>query len=169
MAGSFGLDEAQIISTWMGCITLGTFHPTTLLFSSPHSHMTSSSSDSTGVMLVSFVACMNVLLFTSHKSSSRKQSRRMLTIISVLMTVLAVFNEALQLRHMLDAFIYYQGPGGPTAELEDSAYWVDSTKAVLYVLQTLLGDGMLVSHVIREGLDLAKYQTFTGISLLDGL
>ena len=51
---------------------------------------------------------------------------------------------AFGLRHNLDAFVFYAGPGGPTAELSDISYWVNVMKAVDYVAQTAIGDAILV-------------------------
>jgi hypothetical protein len=66
------------------------------------------------------------------------------------MAILDGFNESLQLRHMLDAFIYYKGPGGAEEQLNITAYWGNQAKTGIYVIQTLLGDGVLVSHILTS-------------------
>lgn len=51
---------------------------------------------------------------------------------------------AFGLRHNLDAFIFYNGPGGPAAEFKDIRYWVNIMKTVDFVAQTSIGDAILV-------------------------
>lgn len=51
---------------------------------------------------------------------------------------------AFGLRHNLDAFVYYTGPGGATAEFGDISYWVNVMKSADYVAQTAIGDAILV-------------------------
>ena len=52
---------------------------------------------------------------------------------------------AFGLRHNLDAFIFYRGPGGAAEEFHDISYWVNIMKTVDYVAQTSIGDAVLVS------------------------
>jgi len=117
MAAEFPLDEAQIISTWMGAVTFG-------------------------IMLVSFFICIRTLL--SSDSALNPISFRVLLGVSIAMAILDGMDKSLQLRHMLDAFVYYKGPGGPVELLNDTRNWVNFTKTVVYVIQTWLGDGVLV-------------------------
>jgi len=95
-------------------------------------------------MLASFAICMETLFNTP--SSINQTSYRVLLGISVLMAFLDIFNETLQLRHILEAFVYYKGPGGPEQQLNDAGYWINPAKSIIYALQTLLGDGVLVSR-----------------------
>ena len=95
-------------------------------------------------MLVSFVACMKILL-TSNSAVNRRPFKALLT-VAILMAILDAMHEILQLQHILAAFIFYKGPGGALAQLSDTAYWSNQIKTVIYVLQTLLGDGVLVSQ-----------------------
>lgn len=84
------------------------------------------------------------ILLTTTTSVTRPLYKALLA-VAILMAFLDAFDEALQLRHVLDAFVYFTGKGGAIEELNDTAYWVNSTKTVIYVLQTLLGDGVLVN------------------------
>lgn len=117
MAAEFPLDEAQIISTWMGAVTFG-------------------------IMLVTFFICIRTLL--SSDSALSRISFRVLLGVSIAMAILDGLDKSLQLRHILDAFVYYKGPGGPLGLLNDTRNWVNFTKTVVYVVQTWLGDGVLV-------------------------
>lgn len=80
----------------------------------------------------------------TSKSAVNKPTYRALIAISIAMAFLDAFDQSLQLRHMLDAFIYYHGPLGPAGELANSSYWVNSSKSIVYAIQTLLGDAVLV-------------------------
>ena len=53
---------------------------------------------------------------------------------------------AFGLRHNLDAFVFYTGPGGATAEFGDISYWVNVMKSADYVAQTAIGDAILVGR-----------------------
>jgi len=118
---AFPLVEAQIISTWMGSVTFG-------------------------IMLVSFFICIRTLL--TSDSALNPISFRVLLAVSILMAILDGADKSLQLRHMLDAFIYYTGPGGPKELFENTKNWVNFSKTAVYVVQTWLGDGVLVYRCI---------------------
>ena len=79
-------------------------------------------------------------------SQSRRGQRNMFLVVALLLFVFATLDVALLLRHVLDAFIWYQGPGGAIAEFSDISYWVNVMKTVTYVAQTSIGDGMLVGY-----------------------
>lgn len=66
-------------------------------------------------------------------------------VASLLMALFGTFNIAFALRFNLDAFIWYKGHDGPTGEFENLSYWVDTMKTVDYVIQSLVGDLILVS------------------------
>ena len=70
----------------------------------------------------------------------------MFLVVALLLFVFATLDVALLLRHVLDAFIWYQGPGGAIAEFSDISYLVNVMKTVTYVAQTSIGDGMLVGN-----------------------
>lgn len=134
----FPLGEAQIISTWMGAVAFG---QSDLLISYARC---GSNLSRKGAMLVSFFICLRVL-FTSE-SALNPLSFRSLMAVSVLMAILDGLDKSLQLRHMLDAFVYYKGPGGPIEELSETKNGINFAKTVVYVIQTWLGDGVLVSR-----------------------
>ena len=54
---------------------------------------------------------------------------------------------AFGLRHILDAFVFYTGQGGPAEELDDISYWINVMKAADYVAQTAIGDAILVRRL----------------------
>ena len=75
---------------------------------------------------------------------SRTRQRVFYFIVAILLFIFATLDVALLLRHVLDAFVWYHGQGGPTAELDDISYWVSAMKTVAYVAQTSIGDAVLV-------------------------
>ncbi|KAM5545449.1 hypothetical protein V8D89_000487 [Ganoderma adspersum] len=94
-----------------------------------------------GLYLVSFGMCMYTMLTSSQP---RRGQRSMFLVVALLLFVFATLDVALLLRHVLDAFIWYQGPGGALAEFSDISYWVNVMKTVTYVAQTSIGDVMLI-------------------------
>ena len=80
------------------------------------------------------------------KSRSRQGRRNVFLVVALLLFVFATLDLALLLRHVLDAFIWYKGPGGAIGEFSDISYWVNVMKTVTYAAQTIIGDGMLVSN-----------------------
>ena len=88
---------------------------------------------------------MNVLLLKKPHKAPYKYN---MIIVALLMFLFATLDVAFGLRHNLDAFIYYTGPGGPKAEFAIISYWVNVMKSADYVAQTFIGDGMLVSFLV---------------------
>lgn len=68
--------------------------------------------------------------------------------VAILMFIVATLDVALALRLNLEAFIYFQGPGGADAAFADISNWVNVMKTADYAAQTAIGDGMLV-HSFR--------------------
>jgi len=60
------------------------------------------------------------------------------------MFTFATLDVAFGLRHNLDAFVYYTGPGGAKEEFENISYWVNVMKTADYVAQTCVGDAILI-------------------------
>ncbi|EJF60330.1 hypothetical protein DICSQDRAFT_137639 [Dichomitus squalens LYAD-421 SS1] len=94
-----------------------------------------------GLYLVSFGMCMYTMLL---KSRSRHRQRTVFVVVALLLFIFATLDVALLLRHVLDAFVWYHGPGGAIGEFSDISYWVNAMKTVNYVAQTSIADGMLI-------------------------
>ncbi|KAM5545852.1 hypothetical protein V8D89_000890 [Ganoderma adspersum] len=103
-----------------------------------------------GLYLVSFGMCMWTMLV---KSRSRQGQRNVFLIVALLLFVFATLDVALLLRHVLDAFVWYHGPGGAIGEFSDISYWVNAMKTVNYVAQTSIADGMLIyrCYIVYSG------------------
>ncbi|KAI0060403.1 hypothetical protein BV25DRAFT_1827890 [Artomyces pyxidatus] len=93
-----------------------------------------------GLYLVTFGICMRVLLFKKSATARRPT----LIAVALLLFIIATMNIAFSLRHVLDAFVWYKGPGGAEAQLYDISNPVNAMKTVDYVIQTIVGDGMLL-------------------------
>lgn len=63
---------------------------------------------------------------------------------TIAMFTIATLEMAFGLRHNLEAFVYYTGPGGPNGELSDISNWVNVMRAADYTAQTFIGDGIMV-------------------------
>ena len=100
------------------------------------------------------------------KSRSRRGRRNVFLVVTLLLFVFATLDVALLLRHVLDAFIWYKGPGGAIAEFSDISYWVNVMKTVAYAAQTSIGDGMLVSNRPLPGGKNLTSTTNPGIPML---
>ena len=94
-----------------------------------------------GIFLVTFGMCMNVLVLRKPSGVPYKWT---MIIVSLLMFTFATLDIAFGLRFNLDAFIYYTGPGGAIQEFAKISYWVNVMKSVDYCFQTYIGDAMLV-------------------------
>ncbi|KAJ3710889.1 hypothetical protein DFJ43DRAFT_1170417 [Lentinula guzmanii] len=121
MAITFDVTAAQIVGLFMECILYG-------------------------VYLVSLGYCLRALLLDPFEQGlqRKKHINWVMLVVALLLCLFATLDVAFGLRHNLDAFSYYHGPGGATEELNDISYWVNVMKTADYVAQTFIGDGMLI-------------------------
>lgn len=98
---AFPVDEAHIVALFMEAVTYG-------------------------VYLVTLGMCLRALFWGN--TGRKKRYNWPLIVVALLMFVFSTFDVALGLRHNLDAFIYYKGPGGPIEEFKDISYWVNVMK-----------------------------------------
>ncbi|KAH7882666.1 hypothetical protein F5I97DRAFT_1931276 [Phlebopus sp. FC_14] len=119
MADGFPDPIGQIVSLFMGCILYG-------------------------VNLITLVQCLHSLLWSDAANSFKRKINWPMLTVTLLMGLVATLDVAFALRHNLYAFVYYTGPGGAAAAFANIAYWVNVMKAVDYIIQTIIGDGMLV-------------------------
>lgn len=86
---------------------------------------------------------MNVLVIHQRSSPFGEQNWLFISVSLALFTVPSM-DVAFGFRHILDAFVYYNGPGGPTEELLDISYWVNVMKGIDTTVQTAIADAFLV-------------------------
>ncbi|PSR70619.1 hypothetical protein PHLCEN_2v13507 [Hermanssonia centrifuga] len=95
-----------------------------------------------GIYLVTLGYCLRALLCKKDKLvfKSRREIKWVMLVMALLMAIFATLDVAFGLRHNLDAFVYYQGPGAAAQEFNDITYWVNVMKTVDYVTQTVIED-----------------------------
>jgi hypothetical protein len=105
MSPPFLIDSAQIVGLFME----------TLLY---------------GVYLVTLGQCLHALLWSpaEHRFRAKNKIHWPMLVAAILMFTFATLDVAFGLRHNLDAFVYYTGPGGAKEELENISYWVNVMK-----------------------------------------
>ncbi|KAI0346626.1 hypothetical protein BDW22DRAFT_1323122 [Trametopsis cervina] len=95
-----------------------------------------------GVYLVTLFATARALLW--DPMGERKKVHWPMFIVMCSMAVFSTLDVALGMRHILDAFIFYTGPGGADEEFADISYWVNVMKTVDTQVMALIGDAMLI-------------------------
>ncbi|KAF9468731.1 hypothetical protein BDZ94DRAFT_695081 [Collybia nuda] len=95
-----------------------------------------------GIFLVSFVACINTLVYGRRKLIT--WADRVILAVILIMAFISVWDIALFFKNVVDAFIYYTGPGGPTHVFSNLGHWVNVARGFNYGAQTLLGDSILI-------------------------
>ena len=97
----FPVDEAQIIALFMESVVYG-------------------------IYLVTLAACVRALFWDTQ--GFKRNINWAMVVVTGTMAIFATLDLALGLRHNLDAFVFYKGPGGPSAEFDDISYWVNVMK-----------------------------------------
>lgn len=98
---SFPVDEAQLVALFMEAIAYG-------------------------VYLVTLGICARALFW--DRLGLRRTVNWPMVVVVVLMAVFATIDVALGLRHNLDAFVFYHGPGGPDGEFDNISEWINVMK-----------------------------------------
>ncbi|KAF9263823.1 hypothetical protein L218DRAFT_944281 [Marasmius fiardii PR-910] len=123
MAITFEITAAQIVALFMECILYG-------------------------IYLVSFGYCLQAILvekaYTPSGFRFKSNINWTILVFALLLGLVATIDVAFGLRHILDAFVYYKGPGGAAEELQNISYWVNVMKTVDSIVQTYIGDIMLL-------------------------
>jgi len=121
-AGSFPIGEAQLVGLFMESVTYGIF-------------------------LVTFGLCMQALCFEKNSTFVWRRPRDIrwgMLLVAFLMFAFATMDVAFGLRHILQAFISYDGPGGPNQKFSDMSTFLNVIKTVDFVFQTAIGDAILI-------------------------
>ncbi len=79
-----------------------------------------------GVYVVTLGIACRVLFFDNQ--GMKKRVNWSMVVVVALMAIFSTLDVSLGLRHNLDAFIFYKGPGGPDAEFDNISYWVNVMK-----------------------------------------
>ena len=133
-----------------------------------------------GIYLVTLGLCLRALLLEREKLVPKpmREIKWGMLFVAFLMAVFATLDGnciichckvifltncdhavAFGLRHNLDAFVFYQGPGGAAAEFGNISYWVNVMKSADYVAQTAIGDAILVGSREHHFFNLQRRST----------
>ncbi|TFY75787.1 hypothetical protein EWM64_g8223, partial [Hericium alpestre] len=93
-----------------------------------------------GIFLITFAQSLLVL----RRSRRTFRQRRCSFIIALLFFIFGTLDIAFLLRQVVDAFIYYTGPGGANVRFEDISDWGNAMRTVFYCIETSLADGLLI-------------------------
>ncbi|KAF7353728.1 hypothetical protein MVEN_01058000 [Mycena venus] len=98
-----------------------------------------------GIYLITFFLCLRSLLFNSNYDRKRLSELNWpMLAVCLCMCAFATIDVAIGLLHNIQAFVLYQGPGGAAEEFSNISDWVNIIKTVDVVMQTTLGDAMLI-------------------------
>ncbi|EIW74870.1 hypothetical protein CONPUDRAFT_159641 [Coniophora puteana RWD-64-598 SS2] len=95
-----------------------------------------------GASLILFTVIIRVLL---RRDGPRRAFFCKLT-TAIALCILSTIHMAINVVRVVEGFVLYQGtyPGGPTAFFADVTQWSFTFKTLLYLLQTLIGDGIVI-------------------------
>ncbi len=77
-----------------------------------------------GIYLVSLVYCVRLLLW-DQKGNRKPKLNWAIIATTALIAIFVTMDLAFNLRHVLDAFIFYTGPGGPIEQLTTISNWLN--------------------------------------------
>lgn len=100
-ASSFPVDEAQLVALFMEAVAYG-------------------------IYLVTLGICARALFW--DRLGFRHAVNWPMVAVVLAMAIFATIDVALGLRHNLDAFIFYSGPGGADGEFDNISNWVNVMK-----------------------------------------
>ena len=97
-----------------------------------------------GIHFVTFISCLNTLFRDVDHGYSMHARRNFIVGASSVLLLVATFDVALLVHNVLDAFIYFDGPGGATERFDNMESWNTAIRAITLLLVTMVGDGILV-------------------------
>ncbi|KAF8982123.1 hypothetical protein BDQ17DRAFT_1316598 [Cyathus striatus] len=97
-----------------------------------------------GVNATSFAFCLRSLLTNDGKLRRREGINWIMLIIGSTLFSIASLDVFLNFTWCLQAFIFDNRPGGATAVFTDLGNWITLTTSATVLLQTVIGDGVLI-------------------------
>ncbi|KAF8997255.1 hypothetical protein BDQ17DRAFT_1363377 [Cyathus striatus] len=97
-----------------------------------------------GLNSTSFAFCLYFLLRTSGRWRRSDEINMIMLIVGCILFSIASLDIFITFTRCLQAFIFYNGPGGPTAVFSDLGYWMTLATTFATLLQTVIGDGILI-------------------------
>lgn len=115
-------------------------------FPTDEAHLASLFSESVlyGLFIATFIGLLRAVLLRGATFRAAAPVRWSLLAVACAMFVVASVDIALNLLHDLNAFIYYQGPGGPIGEFSKISHWIQITRVSTTYSAGTRGIAMLI-------------------------
>ncbi|KAF7352266.1 hypothetical protein MVEN_01190300 [Mycena venus] len=97
-----------------------------------------------GLNIVTLGFCLQALLRTQNRWKRAEEISKPMLCVAIFMGCVATFDMCLTFVINLNAFVFYDGPGGPKAAFDNTSGWLDVMGTVDVIVQTVLGDVMLI-------------------------
>jgi hypothetical protein len=97
-----------------------------------------------GVHLISVGYCTRALVSTRTRWKRADEISWAMLCVSLVLLANATFDVTLGFYHNLQAFVFYTGQGGAVQEFTDISNWINVSKSLTVVVQTMIGDAMLI-------------------------
>lgn len=78
-----------------------------------------------GIYVITLGFCLTALLRTQNRWKGLSEISKPMLIVTILMGCVATFDLCLTFVINLNAFVFYDGPGGPKAAFDDTSGWLD--------------------------------------------
>ena len=101
----------------------------------------------TGILLVSFVACLRALLWSEGWFKPLRVLNVKMIVATILMFIIATLDLGFHFRRNLEAFVWNHGPA--TEDFKQTSRWTSVITMGTYVAQTFVGDSILVRRISR--------------------
>ncbi|KAF8205928.1 hypothetical protein K438DRAFT_2014309 [Mycena galopus ATCC 62051] len=97
-----------------------------------------------GIYVVTLGFCLQALLRIQNRWKKPIEISKPMLAVAVIMGCIATFDMCLTFAININAFVFYDGPGGPKAAFDNTSGWMDVMGTVDVIVQTVLGDIMLI-------------------------
>ncbi|KAF8157261.1 hypothetical protein B0H34DRAFT_493391 [Crassisporium funariophilum] len=97
-----------------------------------------------GIHLITVGYCQHALLATRTRWKRASEINWPMVCVSLALFANATFDLFLGFYHDLKAFVFYTGPGGAVAEFTNISDWINVSRSLTVVTQTMVGDAMLI-------------------------
>ncbi|KAF8997200.1 hypothetical protein BDQ17DRAFT_1309908 [Cyathus striatus] len=97
-----------------------------------------------GLNSISFAFCLHSLLTTGGRRRRRDEINWIMLIIGCILFFVASLDIFVAFARCLQAFVFYNGPGGPTAVFSELENWTTLTLSFTTLFLTVSGDGVLI-------------------------
>ncbi|KAF9528352.1 hypothetical protein CPB83DRAFT_854456 [Crepidotus variabilis] len=97
-----------------------------------------------GGLLISYAFCLETLFFNKGRRKPPADVNWPMVAVSSILLGVATMDLSLGFYHVLKAFVFLNGEGGAVTVFADISNWVNITRSTTFIVQTNLGDMMLI-------------------------